>query len=194
MRRVLNPDDRRLVVVGTSGSGKTTFSRALSGKLGIPHVELDALYWGPNWTGRSKAEFQAAVLHRLKPPAWIVDGNYSKVSDLVWERATTIIWLDYPFRVVFGRALSRTFRRLITREELYSGNRETWRNVLHPEGIPIWVLRTYRRRRREYPARFRETRYSHLHVVVLRSPSEADRLLARIPPGNPDLNHSTEGP
>jgi adenylate kinase family enzyme len=170
---------RRVVVVGTSCAGKSTFSRRLADVIAAPHVELDLLHWGPNWTPRD--DFRDAVARATKQPTWVVDGNYSVVRDLVWERCTTVIWLDYPFTVVFGRALRRTSRRVFRREALFAGNRETLtRALFDPEGVLWWVLRTYRRRRRELSARMAEPEYNHAEFVVLRSPADAEAFLERL--------------
>ncbi len=159
-------------MVGTSGSGKTTFARRLAQVLGRDHIELDALHWGPDWTPRP--EFPDLVRAAVAAETWIVDGNYRGVRDLVWGRATAIVWLNYPFRVVFGRALARTIKRVVTREALYSGNRESFRGAfLDREGIPWWVFRTFRSRRREYPVLLREPQFRHLAVVELHSEAQA---------------------
>ena len=125
MRTRMLRDHHRIVVVGTSGSGKTIFARQLAGILDYAHIELDALHWGPNWTARP--EFPELVRVAIIADNWVVDGNYRTVRDQVWARATAIVWLNYPFRVVFCRALARTVRRLVSRELLYSGNRESFR-------------------------------------------------------------------
>jgi adenylate kinase family enzyme len=170
---------RRIAVVGTSGSGKTTLGRALAGRTGLPHVELDALHWGADWTPVDPDVFRAEVEAVVARPEWIVDGNYSAVRDLVWGRATTLVWLDLPFHTVFRRAVARTLRRIVTRETLYGGNRESLRNALDPEWIPWWVIRTWRRRRREYGARLARPEFAHLEAVVLRRPAEVEAFLRR---------------
>ena len=122
------PDLSRVVVVGTSCAGKTTFARRLAGIVGAAHVELDALHWGPQWTPRP--DFQRDVSAAVQQQHWVIDGNYSVVRDLVWRRCTTIVWLDYAFTRVFFRALRRTAGRVITGERLYAGDRETVRDAL----------------------------------------------------------------
>ena len=101
-------DLSRVVVVGTSCSGKTTLARRLAGILGAQHVELDALYWGREWTPR--LDFPKAVSAAVQQERWVIDGNYSAVRDLIWRRCTAIVWLDYSFARVFSRALRRTAR------------------------------------------------------------------------------------
>src|SRR4051812_15248546 len=87
---------KRIVVIGTSGSGKTTLARRLAAKLGSPHVEIDALNWGPNWTAATAEQLRAKVEQALAGDGWVVDGNYSRVRSYIWSRATTLVWLDYP--------------------------------------------------------------------------------------------------
>jgi hypothetical protein len=114
-------------VIGTSCVGKTTFAQVLAQIMNFPHVELDALHWQPNWTPRPPEEFRALTADALAQGCWITDGNYGSVRDLVWSRATTVIWLNYSFPIVLWRALTRTIRRVLTQEELFSGNRESLR-------------------------------------------------------------------
>src|SRR5579859_8182423 len=109
---------RRIVVVGTSGSGKTTMASTIARFLGIPHVELDALHWGPRWTEAPLGVFRERVDQALSHEAWTVDGNYSKVRDIVWRRADTVVWLDYPLWLIMQRLALRTAGRIISRQEL----------------------------------------------------------------------------
>lgn len=139
----------RVVVIGTSGAGKTTFARELSSILGCPHVELDALYWGANWTEVADDVFRERVQASTAGDRWVVDGNYARATDLVWPKSTAVIWLNLGFAIVFSRAVKRTFRRIYTREELWAGNRESL-SVLDRDWIPWWVIRTFWRRRRAY--------------------------------------------
>jgi hypothetical protein len=147
----MTTDLRRIAVVGPSASGKTTVARDLAARLGLPHVELDALHWLPGWRERPDEEFRHAVGLAVDADRWIVDGNYPAVQDLVLDRATAVIWLDFPFRVVFARAMRRTLTRIRSGEEVCNGNREGVRAAFfHPDGIPYWVVRSFRRVRRRY--------------------------------------------
>src|SRR5215470_14691924 len=101
-------DPRRVVVVGSSGTGKTTMARQLAHTFACPHIELDALYWGPNWTPRG--DFVDRVRKATAVERWVADGNYRIVRDYLWGRATALVWLNYSFPVAFGRALKRTLR------------------------------------------------------------------------------------
>lgn len=169
---------RRLVVVGTSGSGKTTLAKDLALCLEIPHVELDALFWDPEWAPVPRELFRERVTQALSGDEWTTDGNYSVARDIVWTRADTLIWLDYSLPRVMGRLVRRTVRRIVGREELWSGNRETFSGAfLSRDSILLYAMRTYRRRQREYPEYLSRPEYEHLNVVHLRSPWAARQWL-----------------
>jgi adenylate kinase family enzyme len=173
---------RRIAVIGTACSGKTTLAAHLAQRLDVHHVELDALNWQPNWTQIPLDEFRARVAGALSTDAWVTDGNYSKSRDIVWTRADTIIWLDYSLRVILTRLFKRTLRRVVTREELWNGNRETLRGTLL-----LWALKTYRRRRRETPMWLARPEYQHLTLIHLTSPQAADRWLTQIEVSQPEI-------
>jgi len=176
---------RRIVVVGTSGSGKTTLARRLGALLGIPSVELDSLHWEPNWTMASLSVFRERVDSALSGDAWVVDGNYSKVRDLTWGRADTVVWLDYNLWVVMTRLLYRTFTRILSREELWNGNRERLKEALFSrDSILLWALRTHRKNRRSYTELTSQPEYTHLRVVRLRSPRATHIWLAEMSVSN----------
>lgn len=177
----LDIEFQRLVVIGTSCSGKTTFARQLAQALGVTHIELDAIHWKPNWCPRPLEEFRALVEQAIAGENWVIDGNYSEVRDMVWNRATHIIWLNYPFLFVFARAIRRAVRRIVLKEVLFSGNRETWRLLfLSRDSILWWVVKTYRRRRREYRAFFDQRQETHLTCIEFRTQSQVDDFLGAL--------------
>ena len=172
---------QRIVVIGTSGSGKTTLARQIAQLRHIAHIELDALHWEPHWTPAAPEVFRERVAIALAGDRWVTDGNYSIVRDIVWNRADTVIFLDYPFWVVFKRLFGRTLRRSLCQEPLWSGNRETFRlSFLSQDSILVWMLKTYRRNRRRYPDLFQQPEFAHLKVVQLRSPRQAAEWLRKI--------------
>jgi len=166
---------RRINVVGTSGSGKTTFGTELSRRLGVPRIELDALSWEANWVSVAPEVLRERVAQAVAADTWVVDGNYSATRDLVWGRADTVVWLDYPFATVMWRVIVRTLRRSLRGEVLWSGNRESLRLAFSRDSIILWALTTYWRRRRDYPRLFRQ--YPKVQFVRLRSPAQARRFL-----------------
>jgi adenylate kinase family enzyme len=169
---------RRIVVLGTTGAGKTAISRSLARRLDIPHVELDALRWDPDWTEVADDVFRDRVAHALAGEVWVSDGNYGLARDLIWPRATHAVWLTYPFRTVMGRLLWRTIRRIFTREELWNGNRERFLSQFASrDSILLWALQTHWSRSNRYEGLFARPEYSHIDVVRLRSPGAARRWL-----------------
>ena len=174
-------DLSRVVVVGTSCAGKTAYARQLSRALDVPHIELDGLYWLPDWIPRPEAEFRALVREALARDTWIVDGNYTSYRDLIWPRATAVIWLNYSFARIAWRGLRRTVRRAVTKEELFSGNRETIaQSFFSRESVLVWLVRTYGKNKRRYRSLFDERTYPALAMIEFRTPGEAARSLTLI--------------
>jgi adenylate kinase family enzyme len=168
-------DQHRFVVLGISGAGKSSFSRALATKLDLPHVELDALFWGPGWQPKPDATFHALTEAAVSAPRWVVDGNYSSVRDIVWPRATVAVWLNFPLWLVLWRVFWRTMRRLLRREALWHGNRESLRRTfLSRESLRLWVITTHRHRQREFSVLRNSQNFPNLQWVELRWPSQAN--------------------
>ncbi len=173
---------RRVSVVGSTGTGKTTFARELAAILGVEHTELDAIVWQPNWTLMPREEFRARVAERLAAPGWVVDGNYggAEVRPMVWALADTIIWLDFSLVVIYARLWSRTTQRIRDGRELWpgTGNRETIRGAFFSrESLFWWALKTYWRRKRNYTRLFAEPEHVRATRVRFRTPAEAQRWL-----------------
>lgn len=171
---------QRIVVVGTTSSGKSTLAKTLSERLGFNFIELDALHWEPNWTPADTVTFWERVKEAVDSEAWVVAGNYSRVRDLIWNRAEAIIWLDYPLPIVFWRLLVRTIRRAVTQEELWNGNREKfwWHLKLwSQESLFHWLFKTYWRRKREIPLLLSFPEFGHLRLIHFKHPREAEKWL-----------------
>jgi adenylate kinase family enzyme len=157
--------------------GKSTLAAELARRLGVPHVELDALYHGPGWTAATDEDFQAAVTAATAGDGWVVDGNYGAVRDIVWARADTFVWLDYARWFGTFRVVRRTVRRLARRTELWNGNRELLRTVLSAEHPIRWSWDTHAERRALYERYAADPRWSHVTVVRLRTAAETRRWL-----------------
>jgi adenylate kinase family enzyme len=165
---------RVAVVASASGCGKTTVGRAIARRLGVQFVELDALHHGPGWSEATAEELRAKVEPILDDDGWVVDGVYrGKLGNLVLEHSDLVVWLDLPIRVWLPRLLRRTAGRIVRREELWAGNRETLRGAfLGRNALVPYSLRGFRRRRRRYPVEL-----ARFPVLRLRSQREIDRFL-----------------
>jgi adenylate kinase family enzyme len=172
---------RRVSVVGSSGVGKTTFAAELAGRLGTGHLELDSVFHQPGWVPLPPEQFRERVAQFIAAPAWVVDGNYSAVRDLIWARADTVIWLDLPRWLVMRRITWRTVRRVITRAELWNGNREPWSGLLRldPErSVIAWSWTRHHVNRDRFLRAMADPANAHLRFVRLTRPGEAAVVLA----------------
>ena len=168
-------------LVGNTGSGKSTVAVALAFRLGVPCLELDAVFHQPGWTELAREEFRARVADAAAGDAWVIDGNYGAVRDLVWARADTVVWLDLSRPAVMRRVVSRTVRRAARRQELWNGNREPWSNFwsLDPQrSIIVWAWTQHRRYRARYEAAMADPAWGHLRFVRLRSAADVRRFLS----------------
>ncbi len=174
---------RRIAVYGPSGSGKTTLSRQLGELLDLPVIELDAIHHLPNWQERPEDEFRALVAERINEykDGWVCDGNWgAKVRSMLMPQAETIIWLRLPFRVVYWRLLTRTIVRSLRREELWNGNRESFRMAFFSrDSILLWGITHWRAHHRNFERDLAQ--YDHTDDLrVLRSPREVESFLATV--------------
>lgn len=178
----------RVSLVGVSGSGKTTVGRKLAASLDVPFVELDSIFHLPGWRELPRDDFRMRVREALTADRWVVDGNYSAVRDLVWDRADTVVWLDLPRGVVMRRIIRRTVRRAVTRELLWNGNREPLTNFyrMDPErNIIRWAWVRYAGYVERYRAAMRDPANAHLRFVRLCTTREVDAFLASNPGRGP---------
>jgi hypothetical protein len=173
----------RIVIVGRTGSGKTTLARELAEDIDAPHVELDALYFGPNFSTVPASVLRERTSAAIAGERWVTDGNKSAVRDLVWPRADTIIWLDYPLIVSIWRLGKRAAGRASTlgTQAAETGERKGLpRQFFSAAKGVLSALRSHMGQRRRYPAMFAAAENQHLAVARLRSPRATRRWLARV--------------
>lgn len=170
---------KRVVVIGTTGSGKSTFARFLAEKIEADYISLDHLSWMPGWQQRPKPEYQILLAEQLKKETWVVDGNTRESREMLWGMADAVVWLNYSFWVNFGRLFFRTMQRIIRREEVFPGCVETFRSqFLKSDSILIWFFRTFWKRRRMYGEALTSEHYPHLQIYVFKHPRQAKLFLA----------------
>jgi hypothetical protein len=172
----------RIIVVGASGSGKTTFARRVEHRLRLPRIELDAINWQAGWRDirqHDPDEFVRRVTQAIAADEWVADGNYGDVRDLIWRRATHLVWLDYPRPVVMTRVVLRSLARVVLRTELWpgTGNHEHWRDLWHPDHPIRDAWHSSATYLRDYADCLKSPEYAHLHVQRLRHPAATQRAL-----------------
>lgn len=175
----------RLVVVGTSGSGKTTMARALSRALGAPHIEMDAINWQAGWRDiaiQDPEVFFRRVADAAAGEAWVIDGNYTKVRAALWPRATAFVWMDPERRVVMRQVIWRSFSRALTKTELWpgTGNKELFRKWLDRDHPIRWAWRTWAMNRARYAETFAGGTFEGRPVYRVGDRRDALRLIARL--------------
>jgi len=148
---LLGPDDplprrpARVLVAGTSGAGKTTLAARIGSQLQVPHIEIDALFHGPDWVPRPT--FVADVRRFADRPGWVTEWQYESVRPLLAGRSDLLVWLDLPRARVMSQVTRRTLRRRLARERLWNGNVEPplWTVLTDPEHIVRWAWSTHAR-------------------------------------------------
>jgi len=164
---------KRIIVIGSSGAGKTTLAKELSVRLSIPHVELDALYHQANWQPASDEDFLASVIAATNGDSWVLCGNYySKIGQEIWPQADTIIWCNYSFGRVFWQLLHRTLTRGARRAELWNGNRERLSVLFTKDSIILWMLQNWKKQTIKYEEMFR---HSDLPATLIRLKNPKER-------------------
>jgi hypothetical protein len=177
---------QRVLVLGRTGSGKTTLARALSDALELPHVELDSLYFEDNFTAVPLSVLRDRTSGAITKDRWIADGNKSAVRDLCWPRADSAVWLDYPLVVCLWRLGKRAMWRtsVLTKRAAATGEKAgLLKQLLSAARGVLSALRSHMGQRREYPRMFAQPENQHLAVVRLRSPGATRRWLSRVTEG-----------
>ena len=142
---------------------------------------MDALFWGPDWTQSPDDVLRARVADAVQGDRWVIDGNYSRVQPIIWDRVDTVVWMDYPFRTVLWQLFWRTLSRVISKQELWAGtgNTERWGNAFASrDSLFVWLMTSYWRRRRKYARAVASTENSHIKFVRLTSRSQTRNWLS----------------
>lgn len=146
-------ESKKILVIGSSCTGKTTLAREINRKINLHWVDLDELHWLPDWKKRSEKEF-ISLIHSeiLSHDKWIVSGNYHGITQhYTWKENDTVIWLDYSLPVILYRYFKRTLRRIITKEKCCNGNIETLRtSFFSRDNLLHFIIVTHRSRQRGY--------------------------------------------
>ncbi len=171
----------RINVLGTSGSGKSTFSKRLAEKLNVPYIQLDELFWKPNWTEPSDEELFPKLEKALSFDEWVLDGSYTRTIPVKWKRVQMVVYLDLPFHIVLYRVIQRSLIRIFKDEELWAGNREAfWKTFFTRDSIILWTLKTFHKNREKFEEDSKSSENSHIKFVRLRSRKEVEDFVAQL--------------
>jgi adenylate kinase family enzyme len=175
----MNDHGKRILILGTTGAGKTYLGRQLSGALRIPVIELDAMFWGENWTRQPRDVFIGNLRSRIEQDSsWIVDGNFEAARAFLLPSVTDLIWIDYPVILVQLRLVRRTLLRILCRKQLWNGNRETFRLLWNEKFSIFRYSASFQfRLRRELNPLSKSLIDQGVNVWTIRSKGDARRLI-----------------
>ncbi|MFP5384442.1 MAG: shikimate kinase [Bacteriovoracia bacterium] len=169
---------KKIAVIGVSCSGKTTFGKLLSKKLGLQFIDLDDLFWNPGWVQTGSEVFLKKVQDSLQTDGWIIVGNYKSVQDTILEEADTVIWLDYSASVVWRRAIYRTIKRALFKEPCCNGNVESFRlSFFSKDSILLWVYKDFSRKKKRYEEMLATGKFDNKKFIRPLTPKDAALLL-----------------
>ncbi len=176
---------QRVSVVGNSGSGKSTTSKSLAHILHVPHIELDALHHLKQWEPIAPERFHSLLEDVTSGERWVIDGNYRLVVQFgpVWERADTVVWLDFPRSVVMRQIIIRSVRRVLLRQELWNGNREHFRNLVSwdpEESVIRWAWTHHKDYKVRYTNAMNSQDFSHIRFVRLQNRRQVETWLSEL--------------
>ena len=164
----------KINIVGISGSGKSTFAKKIADKLYHPYIELDSIYWRSDW--KHNPNFLTDLNSSLSAnSSYVLDGNYASSDYLKWKDIDLVIWLDYSLHLSFYRCLTRTIKRLITKECLWGSNKETIYNILGKNSILYFMVTHYYKNKKKFENDM--VNHSNITFIRLRTPKEAEAFL-----------------
>nr|WP_174506690.1 adenylate kinase [Acinetobacter sp. Marseille-Q1620] len=175
---------RRMNVVGTSASGKTTFSRVLAKKLGLNYIELDDLFWLDDWKETPDTEFFKKIQVEIENSSngYVIDGNYTRTTYMTWKEIDAVIWLDLPFSINLLQSIKRSVVRALSKKKIWenSNNTENLSRIFSQKSIIWWMIKTHRKNRKKNLARMKDPQYSHITFIRLSSRQQIQQFLDRI--------------
>lgn len=175
---------KRINVVGTSASGKSTFSKALAQQLNLSYIELDDLFWLDDWGESSDQEFFKKLQQKIDQATegYVIDGNYTRTKNIKWKEVDIIIWLDLPFHLNLYRSVKRVLHRAWGKQQLWSSsnNKESFKSLFSQNSIVWWMIKTHKQNQQKYLEMMQSNEYMNIHWIRLRTKAEMDLLLKLI--------------
>ena len=171
-------------VIGTTGSGKSTFARKLARQLELRPIEMDDLFWLDDWQEPTDGVFFEKLKNKMDRTTggWVLDGNYTRTMSLKLVKIDTIVWLDYSFSRNFFHLMKRSLFNLISQRKLWenSNNRESLKLLFSKQSIFIWLIQQYPRNKAKYQMMMQDQKYQHIQFIRLTSPKQAAEFLQQI--------------
>lgn len=170
---------KKINIIGTSGSGKSIISKKLAEILDYEYIEMDDIFWGPNWSKDEHNIFLNKLKKELEKDKWVLDGNYKKTIPIKWKEIELIIWIDYSFIRTLFQISRRAIQRLIKNDELWlnTGNKETIKSLLSKKSIILFMLKSYFSNKKLFNSYVKNNKYK---FIRLKSPKEVNRFLNNI--------------
>lgn len=177
---------QRIVIIGTTGSGKTTLARNIAKRCGHDFLDIDEFHWLPNWQERDPDERFALCDAATNAPRWAISGNYSKLRDMIWAKADTVVWLNYSTPRTFWQLAKRSFSRAWTGDKICNGNVETFGKLFSKDSIFVWFFKSHWKRRRDARALLDNPQaWPHITFLRFTSPKETEKWLHTLPSSPP---------
>ncbi|MCO5142958.1 MAG: adenylate kinase [Oligoflexia bacterium] len=176
---------RRINVIGSSASGKSTIAQLIAKKLELPYLEMDKLFWEPNWKEPKDEVFFSRLSKAIEGSEWVLDGNYNRTLNIKWQRVEAIVWIDYSFFRTFLQAFQRAFIRALHKKELWegTGNKESFRkSFFSKNSIILYSIKNYKKMRNRYLELKRDKKYEHIRFIQLRNPKEVNKFIQSLEP------------
>lgn len=174
---------KKINVIGTTGSGKSTFSMRLANKINCAYIQMDELFWKTSWEESLDEEFFDRVKEAISGNFWVLDGNYSRTNDIKWAKADTIIWVDFSYGRTLYQLLKRTIMRVYSKKELWpeTGNTESFKkSFMSKKSILLWFFKNYKKNKRRYSELMKSPSIKHIKFIRLRSPREINKYINSI--------------
>ena len=160
---------QKIMVIGCPGAGKSTFSRALQGKIGLPLFHLDMLFWNCDKTNVSREEFDQKLSDILKQDKWIIDGNYGRTLEMRLKECDTVFWLDFPVSVCLSDVELRIGK---PREDM------PWIEQEFDVDFKEWIINFSKK---ELPHVYELLKkYKDKNVIIFKSHNEIDEFLEKL--------------
>lgn len=175
---------KRINVVGTTGVGKTTFSKKMASLLNQAYIEMDQVFWGANWKKPTNRDFYDNLKSFLdNTPSFVLDGNYTKTTALKWAYTETVIWLNLPLNLTLWQLLKRSFKRVLLRKEIWpgTGNKESlYQHLFTTDSIFYWLFKTFKGNQIKYNFEMNSKQWSHIQFIELTSNHEMNLFIAAL--------------